>query len=34
MNEIAWVNTNAASVTLSRAQTPVRNKMHHNQTGI
>ncbi len=33
-NEIAWVKANAARPTLIPAQTPVRTKMDHNQTGI
>jgi hypothetical protein len=33
-NQIAWDKTNAAEMTLIPAQTPVRNKMGHNQTGI
>jgi hypothetical protein len=33
-NENAWDKTNAAGMTLIPAQTRVRNKMGHNQTGI
>jgi hypothetical protein len=33
-NQIAWDKTNAAGITLIPVQTPVRNKMDHNQTGI
>jgi hypothetical protein len=30
-NQIAWDKTNAASLTLTPAQTPVRNKMGHTR---
>jgi hypothetical protein len=35
-NQSAWDKTNgmAAKLTLTPAQTPVRNKMDYNQTGI
>jgi hypothetical protein len=33
-NQNAWDKTNAASLTLNAAQTTVRDKMGHNQTGI
>src|SRR5687767_3218269 len=34
MNQNAWDKTNAAGLTLTRRQTPVRIEMGHNQTGI
>jgi len=33
-NQIAWDKTNAAGMTVIPAQTPVRTKMDHDQTGI
>jgi hypothetical protein len=33
-NQIAWDKTNAAGIPLIPMQTPVRNKMDYNQTGI